>query len=832
MHRILFTLVLGVLFLSNALAQGVRGFVYDENNIPMPGVGVYIKNSGSGTYTDSDGRYYIDLRAGEYQLVYSFTGYKNVEHSIIFEKKDIVENVWLSVDEEILGEVVIKANRRDPAFAIMHEASKRKGDYLKQYESLTSQIYIKASEQDKEKKNKRQKKKESTEKEEAIDNTDIEDGDINIENPFEDSVPKFNTNNLVEVFLTKHFQYPNKHKEIRTGYNLVGGTYGLYYLSTVDDEINFYNGLLHLDKLTETPIISPLNSTAVLTYKFKLLESYLDEQERKIYKIQVTPRKKGNASISGIVHIYDKTYSIKELDLTLEKGNLINFDEFNVIQKYSEIDSLWILDYQEFNYFTKTKARDFRGRTVVKYSDFELNPEFSKRFFSNELGVTTKEAYERDSSYWEDVRPEPLTKEEQRFIYVNDSVYEAHNRKEYLDSVDALYNKFTIGKLVYLGVGYRNRAKKFQYDFGTIQEYIQPFGVGGARISPYFSYFKKWENERFFNSYQQASVGLRNGDIKGGFHPSFYYSPFHLGRVSAGVGRDFDVINGYDAIINLLSRRNWIQRDYYRLSHQIEIVNGLYSYVGFNFNNRQSISDLEFNPFLDQFIPNNTPIEFKGYQALITTVYLSYIPAQKYMREPNRKVVLGSKWPEFRILYNKGIKSILGSDIDFDYLGGSISQSIKLITLGTFNYKIKGGKFLNTKTLRFIDYKFFRQSDPWLYSNPLNSFQLLQTSLSAIDYYTEAHFMHHFNGALINNFPILKKSKIKTVFGGGTLWIKESNYIHQELITGIERNFRIHRQRFRLGAYYIVSKSNQTPLDSGVKFSIEFYNNRENKWSF
>lgn len=811
---------------TNLLAQGVKGFVFDENNAPIPGVGVYVKNTGGGAYTDSEGKYYIDLREGEYQLVFSFVGYIIQEHSIIIDKTERSLSVWLKLDENELDEIIIKSKRRDPAYGIMSEASKRRDVYLKQYESSTSEIYIKASETSNSNSN---NKKKSKSDEEIV--LEAEETKANIDDPFKDSSSNFNTNNLTEVFLTKHFQHPNSHKEIRTGYNQIGSTYGLYYLTTVDDEYNFYNGLLQVGKLTETPIISPLNPTAVLTYKFRLIESYFDEKNRTIYRIEITPRKKGNASVSGIIEIYDETYNIKQLDLSLEKGNLINFDQFNVIQKYEEVDSLWILNYQEFNYETKTKAKEFKGRTVVKYSNFEINPVFGKRFFSNELGITTKEAYERDSSYWDAVRPEPLTKAEQRFVFVRDSIHEAHNRKEYLDSLDKDYNKITFAKVTYFGVGHRNRAKKVQYDFGELVSFYQPVGVGGGRVSPYFTYFKKWK-ERYVNSYQQISYGLRNNDIKGSIHPAIYYNPFKLGRLALSAGSEYDAINSYDAYINMLRRSNWIHKDFFSISNRIEIVNGLYSYASFSYSNRRPITDLKFSNFFDPIFQNNDPIDFENYQALLSNFYISYIPQQKYMREPNRKVVLGSKWPEFSLIYEKGIHKILGSDINFDYLGGSISQSLKIRTLGTLNYNIKGGRFLNTKDLRYIDYKIFRQSDPWLYSNPLYSFQLLNTSISTTDYFTEAHFVHHFNGALINNFPIIKKTQIKTVVGGGTLWVRDINFIHQELIAGIERNFRIGRQRFRLGAYYVVSESNQSPFDSGFKFSIEFFNSRENKWNF
>jgi hypothetical protein len=808
---------------------GLRGYIYDENNQPMQGVGVYIRNSNVGVYTDSKGKYYIELLPGQYDIIFQFIGYKNLESPVVINNKDIVKNVWMQLDDEHLQEITVKAKRRDPAYEIMQNVVERKHIYLKQYNSLTSTVYIKASEQKQSIPSRKERRKAQQGEVEYANNEDS--NTPKIDNPFEDSAKKFNTNNLVEVFLTRHFEYPNKIKEIRNGYNQIGSKFGLYYLTTVGDDFNFYENMLTVGKLNETPVISPLNSAGILTYKFKLLGSYFDEENRTIFKIEVTPRKSGSGSVSGIIHIYDKTFNIKELDFKMEKGTLINFDEFNIIQRYEEVDSLWIINYQEFNYYTNTKGANFRGRTVVKYSDFIVNPEFKKRFFSNEVAITTQEAYERDSGYWESIRPEPLSQEEQEYIRLQDSIKAAHNKKEFLDSIDADFNKITFGKISYWGVGYRNREKRYQFDFGALPFYFRPVAPGGLRFAPYTSFYKEWKNRKSLRAWQSVHYGFRNTDVKGSGGISYYYNPYRLARINVSGGSEFDIINPYDAVINMLKRSNYFVSDRISVSHRIELVNGLYTNASVSFANRRPITNMKFGELMD-WIPDNQPIEFDFYQALITSVSLSYVPFQKYMREPYRKVVLGSKWPEFSLTYEKGVKGLLSSDIDFDRIQFSIDQTIQIFTLGTTKYNVMTGKFINTRDLRFIDYKFFRQSDRIWYSNPLYSFQLLDTLLTTRGFYVEAHFIHHFNGSIISNIPLIKKTRINTAAGGGFMWVKENNYRHEELFVGMERVFRIKRQRFRVGAYYCIAESNQRPFASGFKVSFNYFSIRDNSWDF
>jgi hypothetical protein len=135
--------------------------------------------------------------------------------------------------------------------------------------------------------------------------------------------------------------------------------------------------------------------------------------------------------------------------------------------------------------------RKLKGITQVAYSNWQFNPDFPEKFFSNELGVTTEEAYERDSTYWDKIRPDPLTPEEQRKKFVQDSLTAIYTSEHYLDSVDAVFNKITFLKVLWFGIENRNRHKKQQWYFSSLADLWEPVAAGGMRIGPGFQYFKK-----------------------------------------------------------------------------------------------------------------------------------------------------------------------------------------------------------------------------------------------------------------------------------------------------------------------------------------------------
>ncbi len=89
-------------------AQTVTGVVTSmEDGSPLPGVSVLIKGTSTGTSTDLDGRYSLDLDDPQNGvLIFSFVGYLTEEFSVSGKS---VLNVNLSPDLQMLNEVVVTA---------------------------------------------------------------------------------------------------------------------------------------------------------------------------------------------------------------------------------------------------------------------------------------------------------------------------------------------------------------------------------------------------------------------------------------------------------------------------------------------------------------------------------------------------------------------------------------------------------------------------------------------------------------------------------------------------------------------------------------------------
>ena len=379
----------------------------------------------------------------------------------------------------------------------------------------------------------------------------------------------------------------------------------------------------------------------------------------------------------------------------------------------------------------------FKGTTVLAFSEYQRDYVFPNRFFGNEVSVITQEAYKRDSSFWNSTRPEPLTADQRKVIAYRDSIEAARTNKHYLDSIEAMYNKVKFGEVVFSGIGFRNDSLKSNIYISSLLNTIGFEVIGGWRLGPNSFYFKRYESGRAISMSGGFNYGLKNKDIQGSANVWWRYNPFRSGDLSIRTGRSFYSINSFDAYLNQLRISNYILHDHVDLFHRIELFNGFFIAADIGFHDRQSLENYDRTSVINEVIDETEPLIFEGYQALISNIKITYTPKQRFMSEPNRKIILGSKFPTFGLTHRKGWNRIFTSDIDFDYIETSVEQNLLLGTLGSSKYTLQLGKFVNTKDLRYVDLKRFRQSDPILYSDPLLSFQLLDTSLVATDWYFE-----------------------------------------------------------------------------------------------
>ncbi|MEL6534662.1 MAG: DUF5686 and carboxypeptidase regulatory-like domain-containing protein, partial [Bacteroidota bacterium] len=695
----------------------LRGVITDPTGEPVPFVSVYVENTTYGVAANAKGEYYLELDPGTHRVVFQMLGFATQTQVVEMGTSLQRLNVVLQLQELELAEVTIYSSGRDPAYAIIEQAMERRKGYLQGLEGFTRTTYTKATSEVAPVKGIR--------------------SDTTLE---EEGIRRMN---FVESFSTTHFERPDRYKEIKTAYrdlseksqvttnvsfNFNGGgprrvgsiNPYLFYLTAADANFNFYQNSLTISSLGDLPYPSPIGVGALLVYKYEL-EATFTEEGKIIHKIRVIPRNKEGAAFSGHIFIEDKTWAISAVDLEINPSTLRFFRYFRVLQQYSlGPDSVYVPEREEFFYHALDGRTLVMSNTVALHTEYQINPDFPPRFFNNELRRIEEDAIDKDSSYWAQARPISLKVEEQTYVSSQDSARQWMESDEYKRQQDSAYNHTGWLDILFSGFGRKNSFTGWEWQMAGLVFQARPLMVGGYHQAISGRFSKEWTRANRLSVSGEINYGFRNQDVRGGLEVTYRYLPKKFGELYVEGGDKYTLINSYDALENILSRSNYISQTYGGVGHRMEFFNGFYTDFKLFYELQKPITGLELAPWSQElFGEQNLPEDFEPYRQLLFEAKITYTPGQQYYLDPYRKVILGSKYPTFNLHYRKGVPNIFGSNINFDFLELSATQELKLKQLGVMRYNVFAGRFLNDKSVRFIEHKWFRGSDRYFLSQPL-----------------------------------------------------------------------------------------------------------------
>lgn len=855
-------------------AQTLRGIVVDNENNPLAYANVYEKNTTNGSTTNQKGEFKLDLSPGKHTLVFSYVGYEQLEKEVFIQKGQN-QSIIVVLKGKILQQVEIVSDNRDMAKAIMKNVRDKRSFYLDKVQGYTCETYTKISVRrepikpdslidtisriDSTKTKKRSiivmlpfLKSKSTKKE--MDSLEA----LRIKRAIERR--KVRNVNLIESYVKTNFGNPNRYKEeviayqdyamgpisygnsVSVGFEMgprdiaqaANGPSNPYvvYKDVSSCDFNFYKNLIEFPAIVQKPLLSPLASTSALNYTYLYAGSFV-QNGRKIYEIKVKPIFRQDALFEGSIYIEDSTWALTAVDLNINSGALFFCNEFNIKQKYQEVDSnTWVAQSRDIEYKIKDGNYIYHGKTEINHKNYVINPNFAPRFFNSEIQVFAVDAFDKDSSYWDETRSGALNQTELAYIKLNDSLTAYYTSDEFYAKIDSAFNKIDFWFWLN-GIGHINRKKGTQWHIGGVLEQINPFGIGGYRhkLPGYFTYDLK--NDMMFETSGFVDFGIVNRDVKAKIGVGLTYYPLKFVRTFVELGDFYDMINDYASVSQIFSRSNYVRTKSIAVSQRMELINGLYGEFSVLFSDQNPITGIKMDKWSGQLFDSlNKPTTFVRYKKTELKLELKYRIKQKYVIKKKKKLVIGSDYPEISLIYRKGINGIFGSEVNFDYMELGARGELKLARLGLSKWEFQAGSFVNKRHLRVLEYKHFRGSDPFLFSDPLHSLQLMGPTFHTPYSYLRANYMHHFYGAITDQIPLLNRLKISFAAGGGTMLIPTLDFEHVEVFGGIEKIIRIKKQLFRLGIYAVTSGNTYEKGKFTVKVGLDFFNSYTQKWIY
>jgi len=792
----------------------LTGTIKDSSGQPVAFASVYIKNTTTGTSANVDGKYALKLDKGNYILSYRAVGYKQLDQNIeIAENKTL--NITLSAESYTLDNVTIKGNAEDPAFEIIRKAIKQRKVHLEEVNAFSCEVYIKGV----------QRLKGAPKK---FFGQDIQ------------KVLELDTNRKGIIYLSESqskfsFRRPNDIHEEMISSKVAGRNNAFSFNKASDLIINFYDNYLLENKLSARGFISPIADNALFYYKYKLVGE-TKENGVLIHKIQIIPRRENDPVFRGYIYIMDESWRIYNTDVYLTENAGINFiDTLNINQQFTKVNETYMPTDINFQFSGNVLGFKIAGYFVGVYNNYNLDPKFPKNFFSGEILKITEMVNKKDSIYWSNNRPIPLTPDEKLNYVKKDSIAKLKESKHYLDSLEKENNNFSIPKLLLRGYSKNDRYDKEYWSFDPVLKSIFYNTVEGFAIKYGVTYKKEYENRRSFSIRPEARYGFANQKLTGSLTGSYYYNPLKRATVGASFGSGIFDLNSFgsmtqlgNTINSLLYEKNFpkfYEKNFINLNTSRELVSGLQGSLSIDYSKNSTLvnhSDFKFFDAKDRTFTSNNPFTpesetqlFPTYKSFSATASLTYTMGQKYITRPDGKFYTESRFPKITLLYKKGFKNALGSDVDYDFAKIELQQD--RIGLGLWGYTsllVGAGKFLNNDKMFYPDFKHFAGNISTIFPPNLRKFQYLDFyQFSTNKQYFEAHLEHNFSGFFFNKVPLLRKAKLEEFVGGGYLSSPEKrNY--KEFYFGI--------QRLVLRASYGFAYDGAQKLTQGFRISYGF----------
>ena len=845
LYNYFLTLFTSIMLPILCFSNHINGVISDKYGEPLPFASIYIKNTTYGVSSNAFGEYFIELKPGNYTIVYSYIGFKSDEKLIILQDIPQKINTILYENDQNLIEYEVVSNTKNKALEIIDKVKKVKNDYVRK--SYSSKEYSK---------NTIEKRQFKLQRKDTIEVWQLDTSKtINLKN----DVLKF-----VESYGDFYSIEPNKKNWSFKAYQDFADTkqeqdfviiqsfedFGNYNITPeyeVEDKYEFLITLSDIEfdlfknnipiQIANKPIVSPLSPGSRTYYKYDYLGFFPQKDSTKIHKIQITPRFKNELLLEGVLFIEDSTFLIKSVELELSGPiqSEFNIENFHIIQNYQQFESQNVIDRKIIDYTIKEEIFKIIGNVVVINSNFNLSEKKPDYFKKNQVKFFSDSANLISNEQWDGFRAIDLKKNEVDYIQYTDSLRDYYQSEQYGLEQDSNYNKISLAKLLWQGIGHKNRYKGYSFYIWPVVSQFNFFGIGGYRHNLGFNYNKNISDKFKISTENNIDYGIVNKDFKGSTKISIISNNEKYKQLTIGIGDDYKPINRFPSISTAFSRSNYVRKQHIQTAYRTELLNGLYGEMKLEYCLQTPIDNLDLESDIfnsTDSILELTPLGFEPYRKFESRIQLTWLPFQKFYYKKNKKVVLGTKFPTVNFIYRKGVPKIFQSEVNFDYLELGVNDEFTIPHLGKSKWNIQMGAFVNKKNLRVIEWKYFRGSDRGFFSNPLSSFQLLGTTLFSESSYLRGNYVHSFDGNIFNKLPLIGKLGLQLSGGIATLIIPDQDFAHLESFIGISRQFRVFGGLVKFGVFLSSSINSTNKSKFELKVGANGYNSFNNQWDY
>lgn len=826
--------------------QVLRGRIVDKSGVPVQYATVYIQELKQGTTSNAKGDYEIRLKPGVYVVVYQSLGYEPVYENIKISDESLIKNVTLPEQIYKIPEVVISPSGEDPAVSIMRKVIGLAPYYLNFIEHYKAEVYLKG--------NLLMKKipkifQKSMRMNQSEDNVSISAGKRSKQDT---RTIKEGDSFMMESFNEIEFSAPDKYVQRVISFNSSFPEEGNEVSPMDFIQASFYQPVI------AEMAISPLSPQAFSHYIFRYQGATL-EGNYVIDKIEVIPRRKSQQLFEGTIYIIEDLWCLHSVDLSNENiAGKIRVRELYIPVKEEvwmpvshQIDvDLQILGIRaDAGYASSVKYLDVTinerlqkpleivsgvaARNVPDTAQTRASREIDRLLQKDELSrrdmvrlanmmeketsksrndssaksleikettqrIVEKDAGKKDSSYWAEIRPIPLSEKDIRSLAISDSIRKerAGITQQRGDSTISQGGKRSkkFGRTlnnIFLGHTWSDTSGFSFTNGGLINLRSLSFNtVDGFIYGIDFRLRKSFKNNNSIGFYPDIRYAFSRGTLLWRINANYSIAGMKPKQIYLRTGmtsKDLNQGTGINILLNSLSsllfEKNYLkvyESNYFTLGYKTEIVNGLDLDLSTGFDDRKvlenttSFSIIKTKNEYTSNIPDNQYLKEESYWSdylndqkhLEFTANISYTPFRKYHIYNGNKSPAGSDWPTFSILWKYGVNHIVSvSDeyLRFNMLKFEIYQKLETGAFSDLTWRLRTGGFIDNSEVPFFDFFHFNSQPIYLtIDNYEDAFMLPQFySQSSPRFFGEIHLKYTTPYLLLKLLPGLSNTLIR-----------------------------------------------------------------------
>ncbi len=747
-----------ILVTSTIVAQTkVGGVIYDEYGDTVPFANVVFPNSGEGTISNDDGRFYLQSDNTYDTLVISFLGYETT--TIQLDKKVNLDlSITLKSETAALDAVVVysgkTSKKNNPALDILRKVwENRRKNGLSQFKQYQYDKYEKLE-------------FDMNTIDSAMINSKLFRGMEFIFNYADTSavtgktyLPIFINESLATVYGDNEINKEKTNVKANKNSGFSNNQTIIAFVKDLYADIDVYERYL---KFFEKSFTSPVGKSGIDTYNYVLKDTAMVDGVE-AYNIVYYPRRKGELTFKGDFWVAADSYAIKEINLQATKSANVNWvKEIYIEQEFDVLnDSLFLItrDYfmSDFALNKKESSKGIYGKRTTLFDNYEFDIAKDPEFYRRRVNDYDPEIYDRDEAYWDKNRLEQLNKDEKQIYTMLDTLKTNTKFKR-------LYNLGTI-----LASGY------YEFDGFDVGPIFSVFGfndVEGLRLRgggrTFFSSNDLWRLEGY------GAYGFRDDQFKYGIAGKWLLDRKSRLTISGGNRRDIeqlgasltntnDVLGRSLASSALVTAGNVTSLSSINLSTfavSFEPKYNLEFRLGTSYRTIKSGNPDVFS--LDYFDPESpTGIATETRQA-DASLSMTYTPGRKTSNYGvDRTLINGGAYPILFMNYTRGFKGILDSDFDFDKLQFYYSHPFQFGPFGRLTARVEAGKTFGAVPLALLDVVPGNQT----FFNIQGTFNTMNFYEFVSDQYVTMHLNHNFNGRLFSRIPLLRELNLRELVG-------------------------------------------------------------------